>query len=171
MRMIEHWTRESLGRLAALMVLAGCAAVLASCASVMPPKVTLNSVEIDGLSLDGVELLLNVDVSNPNGFGANVGRLEYKVDVDGTEMANGRMPQEVFVPAGGSAQIAIPFTVTWEGIGKGVEQYLDGSDHRWNLSGSARVSNGALSKTFRFSEDGQFQSPDAAEMEMDFQND
>ncbi len=152
----------------ALATLAACAVLLVSCASLEPPKVTLKSVRIDGLSLDGIELVLNMDVSNPNGFGARVGRLKYSVDVDGTEMATGHMADEVFVPAGESAEVAVPFTVTWEGIGKGVDRYLDGAEHRWKLSGSVRVSNGALSNTFRFSEDGEFQSPDSRDVEMDF---
>ncbi len=157
--------RRGSGVFAALLA---CAILLTSCASVDPPKVMIKNVEIDGLSFDGVELVLNVEVRNPNGFGANVGRLEYEVEIDGAEMANGRMAEEVFVPAGGSAEVAVPFTVTWEGIGKGVDRYLDGAEHNWKLSGSVRVSNGALAKTFDFSEEGRFQSPDADEVEMDF---
>jgi LEA14-like dessication related protein len=143
-------------------------ALLSSCASVEPPKVTLNAVEIEGVSVEGVELTLHADVSNPNGFGANVGRLEYAIAVDGTEVAKGRMADEVFVPAGGSADVDVPFTLTWKGMGEGVDRYLDGGEHGWKISGSVRVSNGALSKTFPFSESGRFQSPDASNVEIDF---
>lgn len=154
--------------IATALALLCCAALLTSCASVDPPRVMLNSVEIEGVSLEGVELTLHTDVENPNSFGADIGRLDYRIEIDGTQIANGRMSDEVHVPAAGSAEVAIPFTITWEGIGEGVRQYLDGSNHHWKLSGSVRVSNGALSKTFPFSEAGEFQSPDARDVEIDF---
>lgn len=139
-----------------------------SCAKVEAPKVVLNSVDIDGISVDGVELTLLVDVSNPNGFDADIGRLEYRVEVDDTEIAKGVRTEEVRAPAGETVEVSIPFTVTWTGIGKGMKEYLDGREHSWKLIGKVKVSSGALSKTFAFSESGEFQGPDAERVEMDF---
>ncbi|MFH1501763.1 MAG: LEA type 2 family protein [Candidatus Eisenbacteria bacterium] len=139
-----------------------------SCATVAPPKVVLNSVDIDGISTDGIELRLFVDVTNPNGFGADIGRLAYRVEVDDTEIANGVRTSEIHIPSGETVEVEVPFTVTWMGLGKGIEEYLDGREHLWKLSGSVQVSKGALSKTFDFSESGEFQGPDAKRVEMDF---
>ncbi len=144
------------------------AVLVTSCATVEAPKVVLNSIDIDGISTDGVELTLLVDVTNTNDFGADIGRLEYRVDVDDTEIATGVRTADVHVPAGETVEVSIPFTVTWTGIGKGIGEYLDGREHSWKLTGKVKVSSGVLSKTFDFSESGEFQGPEAKGVEIDF---
>jgi LEA14-like dessication related protein len=151
-----------------LLTLLALTILTASCATLEAPKVVLHSVDIDGISTDGIELTLLVDVTNPNAFGADVGRLQYSVKVDGEELATGERTKEVHVPAGDTVEVGIPFTVTWEGIGQGINEYLDGGEHVWKLEGSVRVSKGGLSKRFDFSESGEFQGPDANRVEMDF---
>ena len=69
---------------------------------------------------------------------------------------------------GETVEVDIPFTVTWAGIGEGLNEYFDGREHVWKLAGSVRIDKGALSKTFDFSESGEFQGPDASRVEMDF---
>lgn len=163
-----HTPTTTLMRLTLALTTIAVAALATSCATVEPPKVVLNSIDIDGISIDGVELTLLVDVTNPNTFGADIGRLEYRIEVDDTKLATGERTKKMHVPAGGTVEVGIPFTVTWKGIGEGINEYFDGREHVWKLVGSVRVDKGALSKTFDFSESGEFQGPDAKRIEMDF---
>jgi LEA14-like dessication related protein len=142
-------------------------ALSAACASIEPPKVVLTGFEVDGLSVEGLELRLLADVRNPNDFGATIGELDYRVFVDGTRLAEGSLSDDVDVAAGESVEVGIPFTLTWEGVGEAVEKALDGREHDWKLRGSATLRKGVLSKTFRFDESGSFKSPERQDVEID----
>lgn len=146
----------------------GLLVVSTSCSSIEPPKVTLTGVEIEGLSVDGLELTLLVDVTNPNDFGATIGKLDYKVFIDGTRLAEGLLSDDVEVEAEESVEVGIPFTLTWEGVGDALEKALDGREHDWKLKGTATLRKGILAKTFRFDESGSFRSPKKEDIEIDF---
>ena len=145
-----------------------CSFLLASCSDVQAPKVVLTGVEIEGMSVEGLELTLLADVRNPNDFGATIGELDYEVYVDGGRLAAGLLSDGVEVPAGESVEVGIPFTLTWEGVGDTLEKALDGRRHDWKLKGSATLRKGMLGKTFRFDESGSFTSPKAEDVEIDF---
>jgi LEA14-like dessication related protein len=142
------------------------AILIASCATIEAPKVVLTGLEFDGLSADGLEFTLMADVRNPNAFGAEIGAVEYRVLVDGVELATGRRDKAVDVPADGTAEVGVPFTVTWKGAEEGVEKLLDGSEHKWSLKGSATLSKGPLSRTFRFSESAKFTGPSDVDIDL-----
>jgi LEA14-like dessication related protein len=152
-------------------VKAAAAAVLllasVSCSSIQPPTVVLTGVDVNGLSVDGLELTLLADVRNPNDFGATIGKLDYHVFVDGTRLAQGTLSDDVEVDAGDTEEVVIPFTLTWEGVGEAVEKALDGREHDWKLKGSATIRKGVLTKTFRFDEGGSFRSPEKDDVDID----
>jgi LEA14-like dessication related protein len=137
-----------------------------SCSSIEPPKVVLTGVEVEGLSVEGLELTLLADVKNPNDFGATIGKLDYHVFVDGTRLAQGILSDDVEVDAGETVEVAIPFTLTWEGVGEAIEKALDGREHDWKLKGSATIRKGVLAKTFRFDEGGSFRSPEKDDVDI-----
>jgi len=161
-------TETMVGRRCIVMALLALAMLAASCSKIEAPHVVLNGVDLEGISTDGIEFTLKAEVTNPNGFSANIGKLEYSVRVDGTEVASGMRTKRVPVEAGETVEVGIPFAVTWEALGKGIDQYFDGGDHRWKLTGSAVLSKGAMSRTFTFSESGRFEGPDAGEIDLDF---
>jgi LEA14-like dessication related protein len=154
---------------------AGAAALLmmfvlaaTSCSQVEEPVVTMTGVDLRGLSTEGLALNLIVDVENPNGFGADIGQLEYQVFLDNTKIATGLQENDVSIPAESTVEVKIPFTVVWSGMDTGISKLLDGKEHEWRLKGSVRLSKGALSRTFRFSEGGRFDAPKASDIEIDF---
>jgi hypothetical protein len=160
--------KRDLGRVVVVACILLAALFTTSCSSIEAPRVVLSGVELDGLSVDGIELLLLTSVTNMNGFAADIGRLEYRVDVDGAEVAKGERSQKITVGARETVDVEIPFSLTWAGLEKGLSRYFDGSRHDWKLSGSAQVSKGPLSKTFRFAESGEFTGPDADDIRFDF---
>ncbi|MBD3348092.1 MAG: hypothetical protein GF400_02715 [Candidatus Eisenbacteria bacterium] len=138
-----------------------------SCSDIQEPEVVLSGVELRGLSDKGIEFILLAEVTNPNTFGASIGRLEYSVEVDGTRVAEGLRAGSVPVGAGETVEVDIPFALTWKGLEKGLSEYFDGGEHRWRLRGSARLTKGGLSRVFSFSESGAFRGPDAGKLDLD----
>jgi LEA14-like dessication related protein len=150
---------------------AGLAAVgllAASCASIEDPVVTITGVDFHGVSNEGLAFTLLADVENPNGFGADISELDYQVFLDDTRVAGGRQTDVVRVDANSTAEVGIPFTLVWDGAEKGLGKVLDGGKHEWRLKGSVRLSKGAVSRKFSFSEDGNFKAPKASDIDIDF---
>ena len=153
------------GALAPLLM---CLMAVTSCSDVEQPVVTITGVDVHGLSTEGVSLNLIVDVENPNSFGADISELKYRVLLDGTEVATGLQEDEVAVPADSTVEVKIPFTIVWSGMDRGLKKLLDGEEHEWRLKGSVKLSKGALSRTFSFSEGGRFDAPKGSDIEIEF---
>jgi LEA14-like dessication related protein len=139
--------------------IAASAALVASCTRIEPPKVVLTGVEFDGISTDGMEFTLVTNVTNVNDFGATIGRLEYSVEVDGSEVASGVRTEAAPVAAGETVEMGIPFTLSWDAAKKGLRRLLDGEEHEWRLRGKAAIAKGGISRIFPFSESGRFRGP------------
>ena len=144
-----------------------CLLALTSCSQVEEPVVTMTGVDFRGLSTEGLELHLLVDVENPNGFGADVSQLKYRVFLDSIKVAEGIQKDPVPVPAESTVEVEIPFTIVWSGIDKGLKKLLVGEEHDWRVKGSVRLNKGALSRVFKFSESGTFDAPEADDIEID----
>jgi len=128
----------------------------------------MTGVDFKGISTAGLSFNLLVDVENPNGFGADISDLKYRVLLDNAEVATGLQEDTIVVPAESVVEVGIPFTIVWSGIDKGLKKLLDGEEHEWCLKGSVRLSKGAMSRVFKFSENGTFDSPKANDIEIDF---
>ncbi|MFH1688733.1 MAG: LEA type 2 family protein [Candidatus Eisenbacteria bacterium] len=145
-----------------------CLFAITSCSEIEEPIVTMTGVNLRGASLEGIVLELLLEVENPNGFGANIGELEYSVMLDNIKVGKGEQSDPIAVPADGTVEVAIPFTIVWSGVDKGLKKLLDGEEHEWRLKGSVRLSKGAMSRFFRFSEVGTFDAPKASDITIDF---
>ena len=159
-------TRKPCAVLAPVLLLMYLLAVT-SCSRIEEPVVTMTGVDFKGISTDGLSFKLLVDVENPNGFGADISELEYRVLLDNVEVATGMQKDTVAVPAESTVEVAMPFTIVWGGIDKGLKKLLDGEEHEWRLKGSVRLNKGALSRVFRFSENGTFDAPEADNFKID----
>lgn len=144
-----------------------CLLVVTSCSQIQKPVVTMTGVDFRGMSTEGLSFKLLVDVENPNGFGADISELEYRVLLDNMEVATGLQKDTVAVPAESTVEVAMPFTIVWSGIDKGLKKLLDGEEHEWRLKGSVKLSKGAMSRVFRFSENGKFDAPRANDIKID----
>ena len=144
-----------------------CLLAVTSCSRIEEPVVTMTGVNFRGISTEGLSFRLLVDVENPNGFGADIGELEYRILLDNVEVATGLQKDTVAVPAESTVEVAMPFTIVWSGVNKGLKKLLDGEEHEWSLKGSVRLSKGAMSRVFRFSENGTFDAPKADDIEID----
>jgi LEA14-like dessication related protein len=144
-----------------------CLLAVSSCSQIREPAVTMTGVDFRGISTEGLAFNLLLDVENPNAFGADISELEYRVLLDNAEVATGLQADTIAVPAESVVEVGIPFTIVWGGIDKGLKKLLDGEEHEWRLKGSVRLSNGAMSRVFRFSENGTFDAPKANDIEID----
>ncbi len=144
-----------------------CLLAVTSCSQIVEPVVTMTGVDFRGISIEGLSFNLMMDVENPNGFGADISDLEYRILLDNAEVANGLQEDTIVVPAKSVVEVGIPFVIVWSGMDKSLKKLLDGEKHEWRLKGSVKLSKGAMSRVFRFSENGTFDAPRASDIEID----
>ncbi|MBM3308026.1 MAG: LEA type 2 family protein [Candidatus Eisenbacteria bacterium] len=129
---------------------------LAGCSTIARPALTVEGVELNGLSAEGVELLVEIKVTNPNDVAAEASGILYTLEMNGVEVLDGRQDSPVSVPAGGSATVSVPVTLRWSSGADALQSILDGGEQRWRLHGRVTVRSGIVTKTFPFSESGTF---------------
>lgn len=125
----------------ALAVLSGCAGLNQLAASaVQKPKLTFRSVALSTLDLEGATLAFTYDLENPNGFGVDLARVGYAVDVEGRGVASGELPGGLQVKANGTAPVTFPVHVAFKDV-PGIVNLLGASKDqvRYRLGGHVGV--------------------------------
>lgn len=98
-------------------VAAGCAG-LSELARVAfkEPRLTFRTATVEALDLEGATIGVKFDLENPNGFGLDVARVGWGVEVEGTRIATGDMPGGLAIPANGVAPLTIPVRVRYKDV-------------------------------------------------------
>jgi LEA14-like dessication related protein len=128
--------------------LAGLALVLTSCAGLQDlartaferPRLSFRSAAVEGLDLEGATVALKFDVENPNGFGLDLARVGYGLEVEGTRIATGDVKGGLAIPARGAAPLTVPVRVRFADVPGIVGLLTGGRDAvRYRVAGSVGV--------------------------------
>lgn len=92
------------------------------------PKLDVRNLEIQNLSLSGADLVLKLAFNNPNGFGLDINRLSYDLEVNGNQWANGSALQDVNIKKNGVTELDIPISLNIGRIGMSAYRILSGSE-------------------------------------------
>lgn len=103
------------------------------------PQLSLKNVKMQKLSLSGVDLKLLVGLKNPNIFGFNVGKLDYKLDLAGKPFASGITGKLLDVPAKGDGVIELPISISSAGVLGSLYSALSGQSIAASLQGTAEL--------------------------------
>src|SRR5512138_1189472 len=95
--------------LASSLAVAGCAGLqdLAR-AAFKDPKLTFRSATIQSLDLEGATVGFLFDLENPNGFGVDVARIGWQLEVEGNRVAGGDLPGGLGVKANATSPVTFP---------------------------------------------------------------
>jgi LEA14-like dessication related protein len=120
--------------------LAGCAQLAeVAKAALLPPRLTFESASLESLDLEGATVILRWRVENPNGFGLDLARFGYRVDVEGRRVVEGEAASGVKIPANGSGLLAFPVRVRFADVPGFVALVSKGDEVGYRLSGSVGV--------------------------------
>ena len=126
--MTNRYSPKSSLQSAALVTLA-LAFLLVGCASFghlfKDPKVRLQEATIAGLSATGADLILDFDVTNPNGVKLPLSGVDYQVWVNGERFLAGTETHRVDVPSHGAARVTLPVTIRYDDFLRVVKSLKD----------------------------------------------
>ena len=133
--------RRSAAVLVFVALLAGCAGVQELARSaVKEPKLTFRSAKVESLDMEGATVGFTWDLENPNGFGVDLARVGWTVDVEGTRIASGDLPGGLKIRANASAPVTFPVRVRFRDVPGIVSLLSSGKDViQYRLGGTLGV--------------------------------
>ena len=124
----------------ALLVVPGCS-LLRSVTGVgfQRPTLAYESWSADQLDLDGVTIALHYRLENPNDFSLGLRRLDYRLEVEGRQVAEGELPAGIELRPQGATPVVFPVRLRWRDVPDFVQLLLTRSEVAYRITGSAGV--------------------------------
>lgn len=113
---IEYMNKRLLIVSAAFFLLTASCASLRDAANVKEPEVTYSDVSIQELSFDGVTLLFDFDVTNPNRVGVSAEGYNYEFFINGTSFLNGQQSEYIEIDGESTARVQVPVSLTYSNV-------------------------------------------------------
>ncbi len=127
---------HALGR--AAFVFAAC--VLLACARPQPPTIQVERASIAQVSVNGMVLLLNLAVTNPNAVGVTVQSVKAKLRLGGRyDLGPVVVPHRLELPARQAVPVEVPLTLVWSDMSSLAQLAGDNRDVEYEADGSVAV--------------------------------
>lgn len=121
-------------------LLGGCSFFrLATGIGLQRPSLTFESWSPERLDVEGVTIALHYRLDNPNDFALDLRRLDYRLEVEGRQVAEGQLPAGVTLRAQGATPLDFPVRLRWADVPGLVELLLTRSEVAYRVSGTAGV--------------------------------
>jgi LEA14-like dessication related protein len=101
---------------------------------VKEPVVSLNSVEITGISFRGIDFIARVDVENPNSISIPLPKIDWELFVNSSSFINGSLKKNETIKSGKKVTIDLPFGVTYEGLYKSVSSVIKTKEAAYDIA-------------------------------------
>jgi len=146
-------TRAFLGWLLLLVL----SVFLASCLNwiLEKPSFTLREITVNPRSMTELQLILGIDVQNPNRFDLTLRSFEYTITLSGEEVGTGRLEKELLIPAASITRVQAPISAKFKNLGSSLLSMLIGKGLPYKFEGKAEVKTIVGSVTFTFADDGR----------------
>jgi LEA14-like dessication related protein len=133
---------------------------LTSCLSwfLEQPSIIVREIILSPRSLLEMNLLLGIEVQNPNRFDLTLTSFEYTVHLNNEEIGTGRLAKEILVPASSTTRVQAPVAATFKNLGGSLKTILTGENLPYKIEGKAVVKTAFGSLSFSFSKDGRINS-------------
>jgi LEA14-like dessication related protein len=130
---------------------------LVSCLSwiLEKPSFTLREIALNPRSLTEIQLLLSLDVQNPNRFDLTLRSFEYTIYLGNEEVGSGRLEKELLVPSSSITRVQAPVAAKFKNLGGSVMSMITGNGLPYKIEGKADVKTVIGSLKFSFSNEGR----------------
>ncbi len=130
---------------------------IVSCINFMfeTPSVSITSIK-GNQSLQGMKLDFGLEVYNPNRYNLKLKNFNYRIFMDGEEIAKGQVGHEILLPGKMSSHVEIPLQTDMKFLGKHFSSLIRGKELRYKIEGSAVLAAFLGERKFDFDKEGNF---------------
>ncbi|MCG7985709.1 MAG: LEA type 2 family protein [Candidatus Thiodiazotropha lotti] len=101
------------------------------------PDIRVKRIDVERMSLQAVDLMLELEVVNPNRFTLLLQRLDYQFKLNGIDVGQGAAAQTLSVDKQGKGRVRLPLTLDLQKAGSGLySALLSGRGLSYELSGT-----------------------------------
>jgi LEA14-like dessication related protein len=139
-----------------IVVLCALSVFLASCLSwiLEKPSFVLREIIVSPRSLKETNLLLGLEVHNPNRLDLTLTSFEYIVSLNNEEVGNGRLEKELLIPSSSVTRMQAPVVAKFKDLGGSLKAIITGDNLPYKIEGKADVKTALGSISFPFSKEG-----------------
>jgi LEA14-like dessication related protein len=119
------------------------------------PSFTLRGISVRPLSFTEINILLNLEIHNPNSLNLTLKSFEYKVYLKNEEVGNGHLDKEFVIPSSAATQIQVPVTAKFKDLSTSLKAIFTQDNLPYKIEGMAKVGTIWGSLDFPFSNEGQ----------------
>ena len=101
------------------------------------PKISFKGLNISKLGFTGIDMVLGIGIENKNIFGFDIGKLDYKIALAGTQVAKGISQNLASIPKKGSGEIKLPISLSFSGLASSLRSALMGKNVDCAIQGTA----------------------------------
>lgn len=124
-----------LGALAALG--SSCAALQIATGDFEQPKVALRELQLEDVSIKKLDVVLVLDVENPNDVPLELATLSYGLKIEGHEVARGARPMGVTLRASSTDEVRVPVSVSYKDLGSIAAKVIANEAFGYEVTGVA----------------------------------
>jgi LEA14-like dessication related protein len=119
------------------------------------PAFVLREIILSPSSLTEANLLIGLDVQNPNRFDITLKSFEYVLFLDNKEIGTGRLEKEILVPSSSTTQVQVSVVAKFKDLGGSLKTIIAGHDRPYKIEGKASIKTTFGSRDFLLSKDGR----------------
>lgn len=154
---MSKWSVKKLKFHVRILFLIAISMCLISCLDwiLVKPSFTLRGITLNTVSFTAMNVLLNIDVRNPNSFDLTLKSFEYTIYLKNEEIGNGHLEKELLIPSSSTTQILVPIVVRFKDLNGSLKVIFTENDLPYKIEGNADVVMAFRSLKFPFSTEGR----------------
>lgn len=103
------------------------------------PKAQVMDVVVDSFDSEKLALVFDVQVYNPNDFELKISSLDYKVQISGRQLTEGKMNSGLKLPANGNVLLKVPLNFRLSDLFASISEVLSKRSAPYTFTGSANI--------------------------------
>ena len=131
--------------------------LLVSCADWMmeTPSFVLRQISLKPRSFTEMNLIVALDVQNPNRFDLTLKSFQYTLYLNRQEIGSGRLEKEILIPSSSTTRIQVPVTANFKDWSGSLSAVIAGGDLPYKIEGTTEINTVFGSVNYPFSKEGK----------------
>lgn len=102
--------------------------------NVSKPTVSVSDVNVTGITFDGVDFAVEMEVSNPNSVNLTLGSYQYDLSIKDAQLLSGEEMAGISIPGGGSQMVRIPLSLNYKSAFQTISGVISGDSLNYDLA-------------------------------------
>jgi LEA14-like dessication related protein len=101
---------------------------------IQEPKLSLRSVDIANITLNGIDLITHIDVENPNSFTLPTPKIDWAIAINNNPFTKGIFTSDKSIKGQEKVTMDLPLNISYEGLYKSFKSLIDLKEAAYNLA-------------------------------------